>query len=325
MKTISQLKLFYPKVILLFILCFSANFITSQNIIIDGSCEGHNTNGCDYNNSDTNFNGHFTNLTAFTFNGSGEIDIMRSTSCIGENPPVGATHLGIAHNGDLNRWDQFSFNLTTPIVAGADYDISFWLDVVQYSNQSEGNLEIGISTTSTSFGTLAFTATAPLIDPYTYITGSFTAPIAGNYLTVRPQATGATNRCWLHVDGFELLGEVLPLCDVDNANLDTMIMPVDTLSDYTFASEDSIVLTGKILAGTGADTFVDLRATSVIILNGPFESELGTRALIYIGACDGSMLFTNEEDEIVLKKAENNDAKKEDGIEFKGDTVDTVP
>lgn len=285
-----------------------ASMIHSQNIILDSSFEGHNTNGCDYNNTDTNFNGHFTNVNAFAYNNTGEIDIMKSTSCIGNNPPVGATHLGIAHNGDLDRWDQMSMNLTTPIIAGATYDLSFWIDVVQYTTQQEGNLEFGISNSSSSFGTLFYTGTAPLTDPYVQITASVTAPVGGNYLTIRPQATGASNRCWIHVDGVELIGEALPFCDFANVNVDTMIMPVDTLSDYTLASEDSIVLTGKILAGTGADTFVDLRASSVIILNGPFENELGTRTSMYIANCDGSMLTAQDEGSLdFIKKREETD------------------
>lgn len=303
------------KPLLVIIFISIASIIQTQNIIVDSSFEGHNSSGCDYNNTDASFNGHYSNVNAFAYNNTGEVDIMKSTSCIGENPPVGATHLGIAHNGDLDRWDQISMNLTTPIIAGATYDLSFWIDVVQYLTQQEGNLEFGISNSSTTFGTLFYTGTAPLSDPYVQITASVTAPVGGNYLTIRPQATGASNRCWIHLDGVELIGEALPFCDFANVNVDTMIMPLDTFSDYTLSSEDSIVLTGKILAGIGADTFVDLRASSAVILNAPFETELGTRTLIYIANCDGSMLTANDEDgDTPLLKTNSNTAIKENEV-----------
>jgi|GEM_PF-4466037 len=310
--------------ILIPLLCILSYCVQTQNIVLDSSLENHNSFGCDYNNTDISFNGHYTNVNAFAYNNSGEIDIMRSTSCIGENPPVGATHLGLAHNGDLDRWDQISLNLSTPIVSGANYDLSFWVDMVQYTTQAEGNIEFGISNTSTSFGTLVHTTSPPLADLYVQYSVSITAPVGGNYLTIRPQATGATNRCWMHIDGIELIGEPLPFCDVVMVNTDTMIMPVDTFSDYTLAAETDIVLTGSILAGSGVDTFADLRAGGSITLNGPFEVELGTRTAMYIANCDPSNLTFKQEDDDELKRKVDDGIKK-DAIKIERDYNSMVP
>ena len=79
-------------------------------------------------------------------------------------------------------------------------------------------------------------------------------------------------------------------CDYASLDVDTLITPLDTLSDFILSSDTYIKLTGKVLAGSGQDTFVDIRATNFIELNPPFESELGTRALYYIAPCDDGML-----------------------------------
>lgn len=283
---------------LLFIYVVSAN---AQNIVLDSSFEGHNTNGCDYNNSDINFDGHYSDVNAFAYNGTGEIDIMKSTSCIGENPPIGATHLGLAYNGDLDRYDQISLNLSTPIVSGTTFDLSFWVDMVEYTVQEEGDIEFGISDSSTAFGTLVHAESVPLTGGYVQYMTTFTAPVNGFYLTIRPKATGTSNRCWMHIDGVELIGEPLPLCEISTIDTDTMIMPVDTLSDFTLIAETDIVLTGLILAGSGIDTLADLRAGNSITLNGPFEIELGTNSLLYISQCDPSNLPFKSEGEDLLR------------------------
>jgi len=303
------------KQIITFLLFYSISAGYSQNLLVDGSLESHNTSGCDYNNNEAAFNGHYAQLTSIP-DGAQEIDIIKNSGgCFGDPPMVGATKLLLAENEPLNRRDGFSFNLTQTIVAGESYDISWYMDVIAYSTQAEGEILIGISSTPSTFGTQVFSGTSTLGGGFTLISGTFVAPSNATYLTVQVNETNDTsNRCWIGVDGFELigLGSSLPDCDVVTADVDTIIVPLDDTNedDYTFAAVNWIKLTGKVESGISPDTIVAVRASQYIELSPQFESKLGTDATYYIGNCDASVLAKPNNESGDLKRG-NNDIKKE--------------
>ena len=281
---------------------------SAQNIIINFSVELP-LFGCDYNNTDTQINSATSTLTAFAHNGDGEIDVMQG-SCIGSPPVHGARKLGIAHNGTIDRYDQFSFDLTQALTAGDTYSLTFWMDVLQYSTSIDGKLEFGISSTAGTFGTLCYsTPTYAPTGGFIQITTTFVAPVNGDFLTVRPVADNANDRCWIHVDNFELTGPPPPApidCDIVNFDADTIILPLDDTApnDYTFAVEDWIKMTGTVESGSGGDTLVVVRADDYIELNPPFESKLGTNAFYNIAPCVPATTVQNENDTENIKKTD---------------------
>ncbi len=283
--------------------------IHGQNLLVDGSLEGHNTSGCDYNNVDSDFNGHYTNLTSFSFGGSGEIDILDNCSSYGGPAVDGTTRLGIAHNGQNNVRDRFSFDISGMIITGNEYSISFYMEPLNAFGRTEGEIQIGISAVNNDFGTVVFSGETPLSGGFVQVTGTFVAPVNASYLTVQPNETNDdADQCWIMVDAFELidLGSSQPECDVVSADIDTIILPLNDsdIDAYTFAAEDWIKMTGEISSGSGADTFVEVRAGDFIELNPSFESKLGTNALFNISPCDASNLAQPNQ-QVVHKKLES--------------------
>lgn len=268
-----------------------AIFAMSQNILTDGSLEGHNTNNCDYNNNESAFNSHYTNLTSIPL-GPIEIDIIKhSSGCYGDPAPVGSTKLLLAnkeYNSSTTNQDAFSFDLTTSIISGNTYEVKWYMQPMTFFGAIDGEIQIGISSSANTFGTQVFSGTSTLGGSFTLITGTFVATSNASYLTVRAHADVPTTGTWIGVDGFELkdLGGTVD-CDVVTATVDTIIMPLDSTDTnaFTFAAEDWITLTGEVASGSAGDTVVDVTAGQYIELNPTFESKIGTNATYRIEAC----------------------------------------
>lgn len=287
---------------------------TGQSILVDGSLEGHNTNNCDYNNSEYEFNGHYTNLTCIPLAGV-EIDIIKhSSGCYGDPAVVGSSKLLLVnkeHGGGVIKQDAFSFDLTTSINSGSSYELEWYMQTMTFFGSSNGEIQIGISTTANTFGTQVFSGTSTLGGSFELINGSFVAPHNASYLTVRSVADVLTTGAWIGVDGFKLSAPIE--CDVVTATIDTIILPLDSTDNnaFTFAAENWIKLTGEVSSGSGADTVVDVTAGQFIELNPSFESKLGTNATYRIESCIPPTPFvpTEENDQ---KSMTNRNAIKAD-------------
>ena len=297
MKTLHSISLMI--LLCLILNCFSIN---AQNILVNG---GVNTggSGCDYNKTDTEFNSLSSGLLSFAVGNDGEIDIMKS-SCFGSPPVEGNAKLGLAHNAPLSRYDQMSFDLTQSLTAGDVYNISFYMDVRPSVSGEDGKLEFGISVSNGSFGTLAYSSpTYAANSGWIQVTASFTAPVSGNFLVVRPvEDNNGSDRCWIHVDDFVLTGPPPPVpldCDLVSFDSDTTILPlnISAPNDYTFAVEDWIKMTGAVASGSAGDTLVEVRADQYIELNAPFESKLGTNAFYHIAPCVPVTTLENDKDD----------------------------
>jgi len=170
---------------------FSVSY--GQNLLVDGSLENHNTSGCDYNNTESQFNSHCSQLTSIP-DGNQEIDIIKNSGgCYGDPPMVGGTKFLMAEDEALNKRDGFSFNLTQTIVSGDSYDISWYMEVLNFFGRAEGEVLIGISNTPSTFGTQVFSGTSTLGGGFTQITGTFVAPSSAMYLTVQVNETNSSS------------------------------------------------------------------------------------------------------------------------------------
>ncbi len=168
------------------------------------------------NLSNVAFNAAMANTTAF---GSfGDMDIITT-----------ATYSGLAQSG---LWyvaftgggtDAIAMQLTTPLVAGNTYSICFY-DRAD-ANFTPMPVQIGVSATNNSFGTIVYTASAAAtVGVWTQRTATFVAPLAGQYITV--QTTGALGN-WTQTDNFTFccsasvsLGNDTTICTGGNLTLD---------------------------------------------------------------------------------------------------------
>jgi hypothetical protein len=171
-------------------------------MILNGDFENHTFGaGCHFNLPNASFNLGMSSATAF--GDAEEIDVMADGTCDWGNPPQsGATKLGMSRQGPVEPGDAFSFDLSTSIVSGELYEIEFYAHaVLDVFAPDIGDVEIGISTSNTSFGTLVFSGT-PSPSGWTLLSTTFLAPIDASYLTVRVQE-GVD--AWVHIDNFSLV------------------------------------------------------------------------------------------------------------------------
>lgn len=177
--------------------------IYSQTFL-NGSFE-INTSGawCNYNLANTTFNALMTNNTAYGT--ANETDIMID-GCYVVGIPNGTYAVGIA------GWpqDEIALRLSAPLVAGNSYTMSFWVRA-DINFRPRGDIEIGLSTTNTTFGTLINTSTT-VAAAWAYRSFSFIAPNNGQFITVRNISDGVVH--WNHIDHF-VFGSPLPVELID--------------------------------------------------------------------------------------------------------------
>jgi gliding motility-associated-like protein len=147
------------------------------------------------NLSNASYNAMMANSIAF---GSyGDMDII--TTAIYDGPPQsGSWYVAFTGGGS----DAISLELTSPLVAGNSYTVSFW-DRAPASWIPQP-FQIGVSTTSASFGTTVYTAPTPVYSVWTNRIATFVAPVSGQYITV--QLSGAYSLSdWAQVDNFSFV------------------------------------------------------------------------------------------------------------------------
>ncbi len=175
-----------------------ATAASGQNLIINGSFEDNTAGGTMFNMDNATFNVTVDDATAF--GDAQEIDLMLGAP-FGLMPVDGDYKLAI-HRQSGGPVDAFSFDLTGGLVAGNVYTIDFWAQAVTDFDSGNDPIEIGISGSASSFGTLVYTTAALSTNSWVNYTSTFTAPINADYLTVM-NATGAGT--WAHIDAFTLV------------------------------------------------------------------------------------------------------------------------
>jgi hypothetical protein len=173
------------------------------NLVVNGSFESTVSGTTIYNMSNGFASGEVTALTAF--GGADEIDLMENSTNIYGSPAVdGVMKLGI-HNqlATSGPRDEFTLALTAPLSAGT-YTLSFYAQSVTDFDPDLGNVEVGLSGTSSALGTLVYT-TPTLSTAWTQYTTTVTAVGGESYLSMAVAYSGET---WAHIDDIQL--ELVP-------------------------------------------------------------------------------------------------------------------
>lgn len=173
-------------------------FAYGQNLILNGSFEDNTASDTVFNMTNAQFNTTVANATAF--GDAEEIDLILGTGGFGLAPIDGDWKLAI-HRQTTGLTDAFSFDLMDSIVAGTTYRLEFWAHAVTAFDPGTEPIQVGISTSASSFGTLVFTTGQLSVGSWTQYIADFAAPIDADFLTVQNSPGTAT---WAHIDAFSL-------------------------------------------------------------------------------------------------------------------------
>ena len=174
------------------------------DFIANGSFEKNSALDNVYNLDNATFNNTVDDATAF--GGAEEIDLMTFGGGFGLDPIDGDWHLAL-HRQAGGEVDAFSFDLTQSIVAGQSYELSFFASANTEFGSVFEPVEIGISDSADSFGTLVYSTGQLPANEWQFFESTFQAPISGDFLTVRVADLPET---WAHVDGFTLSQSAIP-------------------------------------------------------------------------------------------------------------------
>lgn len=141
--------------------------------------------------TNTQFNTMVSDITSFGSSSTG-LDLI--TTSIWDGPPFdGNWYLGIEGGGI----EQFSMELSSPLIIGTTYRISFF-DRGR-SVHPPAPIEIGISLVNNSFGTLIYTGPQPEFGVWNLRCFTFVASVNATYITVKG---GNSIGSWTKLDSF---------------------------------------------------------------------------------------------------------------------------
>jgi hypothetical protein len=194
------------KLILKIVILIFINQTYSQTFI-NGNFEINTyNNGCNYNNTDVNFNSNFTNVYAFgkayapSLGGFvGEIDVQTNNCYV--NPQNGYWCIGLTSGLEsVNDADAVAIELTSNLIIGQSYQLSFYVYGNTAFNNTISNIKIGLSNSNSAFGNLIYTA-VPNANIWKNIVFNFIATQSSKYITV----SGIPgNQSWNQIDNFTL-------------------------------------------------------------------------------------------------------------------------
>ncbi len=168
----------------------------SGNLVVNGSFEDNTETSTAFNLSDAQFTAAVANATAF--GGRDELDLVSTDVTWGLDPQSGDWKVSLNSPGAGTESDAFSLDLSSALVIGQAYTLSFWAANNFNSASSEGDVRIGTSSSATAFGTQIAVTSALTDTEWTNFTLDFTATSADSFLTV--EAFGG----YVEVDNFSL-------------------------------------------------------------------------------------------------------------------------
>ena len=193
----------------------------SAQSFVNGNLEMNTSVTCNWNMSNALFSSMMNGVVAF--GPANEVDIQES-SC-GYSAAQNGNYFISIHQQATGLRDEVSFALTSPLIAGNTYALSYY-DQANVIWDACGRIEIGLSSSPADFGTVIHTGN-PVIDQWTEHVFTFKAPVTGSYITVRtktelpqPSLTG-----WIFIDNFSFtcplidLGNDFILCEGDSIQL----------------------------------------------------------------------------------------------------------
>lgn len=197
---VKNFKLNYPLFVVLLIFGLIVPNVKAQNLILNPGFENHALEvGC-YTNSTAAFvTTSLNDVTAFYGGTQDGIDIGVNSACYAGGANSGATHIVMAGLSAPNMFESISFDLSSPIISGQTYDLSFY--AANSNPIGTESLSVGISTASNSFGTQAVLVPLNTNVTYTQYSATFTAPISGSYLTIE---SATLSDFWFGLDDFSL-------------------------------------------------------------------------------------------------------------------------
>jgi hypothetical protein len=207
---VKNFKFIYPLFAVLLIFGFIVPSVNAQNLILNPGFENNTLGtGC-YTNQSVDFvTVSLDNVTAFYGGTLDGIDIGVNNACYAGGANSGAAHIVMAGLSAPNMFESISFDLLSLIISGETYNLSFY--AANSNPIGSESLSVGVSTTSTSFGTQAVLVPLGTNGSYTQYSATFTAPISGSYLTIEPATLGDF---WFGLDDFSL--EVTALGVIEN-------------------------------------------------------------------------------------------------------------
>ncbi|MBP7052680.1 MAG: hypothetical protein KBE65_16845 [Phycisphaerae bacterium] len=168
------------------------------NVIANGDIEDNTAVATIFNMSNATFDATVADATAF--GNSQEIDLVTGLD-FGIAPQSGNWKLGLHQYGGYPTYaDAFSLDLLSPVVSGNAYVLQFFAASKQGSGW--GSVEIGLSDSASSFGTLIFSGAPTSETEWTQFDYSFVASVDASFLTVR---NGAEYNMYAFVDNFSLV------------------------------------------------------------------------------------------------------------------------
>lgn len=178
-------------------------FLTSQNFI-NGDFEINTSTDCDYNNTDSLFNTKMSNVYAFgkayipSAGGYvGEVDIQTIDCFV--TPQNGNWCLGLSSD-TASTSDAIAIELTSDLVVGQTYRISFYIYGNSNFENIVQNVQIGVSENDSTFGSEIYEA-QPVLDSWENFVINYAATNSYRFITV---ANVPGIRGWNQIDNFSI-------------------------------------------------------------------------------------------------------------------------
>jgi hypothetical protein len=157
----------------------AARWPAHANLIPNGDFETNTAIAPSYNVPNASLNALLSNVTAF--GPASEIDLVSRTS-FGIAPRSGTWKIGMnSQLGTPN--DALAFALSSSVLSGSTYDLQIFL--AGQALTTLGPVEVGLSSSATSFGTLVYSASPTSLTAWSQFDTTFTAGTSASFLTLR--------------------------------------------------------------------------------------------------------------------------------------------
>jgi hypothetical protein len=239
------------KTTLLLVGLFLSTFLQAQNVI-NGSFETNTAPlGCTYNVSNAVYDGYISNSAGFGVYEA--LDIIVN-GCFVNNIPDGSYAVTVANNPTNNiEGEAVSLEIDAPLTIGNQYQISFQATAVQYASVIQGDLLIGVSTASNSFGDLVDTAVT-VENVWNSYSFTFTATSPATHITVMP-IPGISS--WNCVDDFSIIETCASTSSTETISACESYTWIDGVT-YTNSNNSA---TDTLVNAAGCDSIVTLDLT----------------------------------------------------------------
>ena len=238
-------------IVFIIISCFTNKGLAQ--VILNGDFEINFSVTCEFNLS----NSQYTNQMQYSwgFGTSNELDIQTSP-CGYANVPSKQWFVSLSKhiNGD---YDQLSLKLSSGLVPGSSYQISYFeFGSSDFSNNNVP-LQIGLSIDSLSFGQTIYNS-LPVMNIWTQRTFTFIAPNNGQFITVRIDSAGVT-KGWDFIDNMQL--------EISNGINNSEFGNNEIINIYPNPANDKIILESPVVIKEIFLTITDIQGVKILNYN----------------------------------------------------------